>query len=90
MKVCTYCNSVLQAVPVVPQHCNTVLQAVPVVPQQSPCEDSTLRRGSLNQLMPSPVAVKKTAAGISAAKRRHLVGRCHSDTSQLQGVQSKI
>ena len=55
--------------------------------RQNSCEDFALRRGSLNQLLPSPVVVKKAAApGISAAKRRHLVGRCHSDTSQLQGV----
>ena len=76
MKVCTYCNSVLQAVPTVSQQNS----------RQNSCEDFALRRGSLNQLLPSPVAVKKAAAGISAVKRRHLVRRCHSDTSQLQGV----
>ena len=31
-----------------------------------------------------------TVAGISAAKRRYLVGRCHSDTSHLNSVQAQI
>ena len=53
MKVCTYCNTIL--------------------------EPNLDRRGSGGLLVPNNPTVNKI-------KRRHLVGRCHSDTSNLQIV----
>ena len=95
MKVCTYCNSSspLQQQPskfINPSDTQNSKQTQ-IPSSNAGGEDFSIRRGSLNQLLPSPIAGKKvTAAGISAAKRRHLVGRCHSDTSHLNSVQAQI
>jgi hypothetical protein len=100
MKVCTYCNSFLQASSPLQQQPSKFIsnpsdtqtsKQTQIPSSNAGSEDFSLRRGSLNQLLPSPIAGKKvTAAGISAAKRRHLVGRCHSDTSHLNSVQAQI
>ena len=99
MKVCTYCNSFLQASSPLQQQPSKLInpsdtqtsKQTQIPSSNAGSEDFTLRRGSLNQLLPSPIAGKKvTATGISAAKRRHLVGRCHSDTSHLNSVQAQI
>ena len=95
MKVCTYCNSSspLQQQPskfINPSDTQNSKQTQ-IPSSNAGGEDFSLRRGSLNQLLPSPIAGKKvTAAGISAAKRCHLVGLCHSDTSHLNSVQGQI
>ncbi len=57
MKVCTFCNSILDP------------SAVPAAMDRP-----------INLFIPSPIVGKKIA---NMAKRRHLVGRCHSDTSNL-------
>ena len=98
MKVCTYCNSFLQASSPLQQQPSKLInpsdtqtsKQTQIPSSNAGSEDFTLRRGSLNQLLPSPIAGKKvTATAISAAKRRHLVGRCHSDTSHLNSVQAQ-